>query len=149
VLNIGQAGMWAAIVMGAIVLGVCALRFRQLVAFTFDETVSRTLGIRTTLLYFCVLIMLTLIVVVSIRLLGLILVSALLIMPGAAALLLSRRLGRVLVLSAVVGVVGTLGGLIVSLEVGRLSTGACIVFVLFGLFLAAYVTSAVRGRATA
>ena len=147
ILNVGSHGMWAAIVMGVIVLGVGALKFRQLVAFAFDETVSRTLGIRTTLLYFTLLVMLAIVVVVSIRLLGLILVSALLIMPGAAAMLISRRLSSVLVIAAATGVIGTLGGLVVSLEVGRLSTGACIVMVLFVLFLIAYALSPLRRAA--
>ncbi len=64
------------------------------------------------------------------RLAGIVLVTALLVIPGTTAGLLSRRLGRVLCYSWLIGMIGVVGGLIVSVEVGRLSTGPCIVAVL-------------------
>ncbi len=136
-LTVGPGGMWAAVAMGLIVLLICAALYKELVFFAFDETVSRVFGVPSGLLYYLMLILLALVIVVSIRLMGFILVSALLIVPGAAALMLSRRMGRVLGLAAGIGVVGAVGGLAVSLAVGALSPGACIVLVLFCEFLAA------------
>ncbi len=130
-LTVGTTGMWTALVMCLVVLATCAAIYKELVFFAFDETSSRVYGVPTGVLYYLVLIMLSLVIVVSIRLMGFILVSALLIVPGAAALMLSRRMGTVLTLAATFGVVGTAGGLLVSLAVGSLSPGACIVGVLF------------------
>ena len=84
-----------------------------------------------------------LVIVVSIRLVGLILVNAILVMPGATALLLSRRLSTVLWSAGVIGVLGTTGGLVVSIEVGALAPGACIVAALTVLFAGAYLYSRV------
>jgi ABC-type Mn2+/Zn2+ transport system permease subunit len=144
--TVGQSGMWTAVVLCLIVLVVCGLLYRQLLFFTFDERVSQVHGVRSGAMYFLLLIMLALVIVVSIRLVGFILVSALLIVPGASALQVSRRMGVVLALSATIGVGGTLAGLTFSLAAGSLSPGACIVLMLFVLFLAAQLVARVRLR---
>lgn len=144
--NIGQAGMWSAIVMCAVVIAVCAALYKQLLFFTFDETVSRVFGVRAAAMHYLLLVLLSLVVVVSIRLVGLILVSALLILPGATALLLSRRMGVVLALSVVVGITGCVAGMVLSLEVGTLSPGACIVLALSTLFAIVYAGQYLRRR---
>jgi ABC-type Mn2+/Zn2+ transport system permease subunit len=137
-LNVGEGGMWASVAMAAVVVLVCGLVFKELVFYAFDEGVSRVFGVRTQVMHYLLLVMLCGVVVVSIRLVGLILVSALLIMPGATALMLSRRMSGVLVVAVTVGLVGTVGGLGLSLGVGTLSPGASIVAVLFVLFMAGF-----------
>jgi len=87
-------------------------------------------------------------IVLTVRLAGIVLVSALLVIPGATATLLSRRLGRVLIISWIVSMVGVIGGLVVSLEVGNLSTGPCIVAVLCLIFSAALLSRPRRWRKT-
>jgi ABC-type Mn2+/Zn2+ transport system permease subunit len=67
-----------------------------------------------------------------------------LVIPGATATLLSRRLGRVLVVSWIVSMIGIIGGLVLSLEVGNLSTGPCIVAMLCLAFGAALLSRSRR-----
>ncbi len=129
--TVGAAGMWSAVVMAAAVLAIGALLFKAWVFYTFDPTVGRVYGVPMRFMEYLLLILLALVIVVSIRLVGFILVSALLVVPGAAALQLSRRLGAVLGLSAAVGLGGAAGGLVLALEAGNLSPGACVVAVLF------------------
>jgi len=137
--NVGVEGMWTALIMAGVVLVTCALLFKELTFFAFDETVSRVFGVPTGVLHYLLMVLLALVIVVSIQLVGLVLVSAMLIVPGAAALLLSRRMGSVLVLAAAIGVGGSFGGLMISLTVGTLSPGACIVGVLCVVFTVAYL----------
>ena len=143
-LDVGRGGMWAAVIMCVLVLAVCAVLYRHLLFFAFDETVSRVHGVRSDGLYYLLLILLAIVIVVSIRLVGVILVSALLIVPGATAMMLSRRMVRVLLLAALVGLVGTIGGLVLSFELGNISVGAAIVLVLFVIFCAACIFSRLR-----
>ncbi len=143
----GKQGMWWSLGMSGGVLAVCALVFKELVYFAFDEPAARVSGVRSGLIYYLMLSMLALVVVVGMRLVGFLLVSALLMMPGATALMLSRRLGPVLVMSAGVGLIGCLGGMVLSLRVGQLSPGASIVLVLFVLFLTGGLVSRLRGAA--
>jgi len=138
--NIGPTGMWTAVALAVGVLVVAAAMFKELVFYTFDEQVSRVFGVRTRLVYYALLTMLTVTVVITMKLAGVVLVSALLVVPGATALLLSRRLGAVLVLSVVVGLVGSVGGLVLSFELDDylVPTGPCMVAVLVVQFAAAY-----------
>lgn len=126
--------MVLAIVVSLAIVVVFAALMKEIIFYAFDETTARVFGVPAGAIHYGMLAMLSVAIVVSIRLAGVVLVSALLVIPGATATLLSRRLAPVLGLSLGVGLVGVVGGLVLSLEVGRLSSGACIVAVLCGLF---------------
>ena len=138
-LYVQRADMWVAIACSAAVVAILALLLREISFYAFDETVSRVFGVRATLLHYLVLTMIAGLIVVSMKLAGLILVTALLILPGATALLLSRRLLPVALLSVVVGEAAMVTGYLASLRLmgGRLSPGPIIVLVLSLLFAAA------------
>ncbi|MCX5661865.1 MAG: metal ABC transporter permease [Planctomycetota bacterium] len=139
-LNVGQQGVWLAFGLGFAVLLVAAALFKEIIFFAFDESSSRVFGVRTGAIYYTILTLLAVTIVISIRLAGFVLVSALLVIPGSTALMLSRRLGPVFFWSWLIGTGGTVGGLLLALEAGNLSPGACIVGVLclvFGLVFAA------------
>jgi len=132
--TVGSDGMVIALVMAAVVIAVGALLFKELLMFAFDETNSAAFGVPAGAMYYLSIILLALVVVVSMRLVGFVLVSAMLVLPGATALQMSRRLGAVLALSVAVGLVGTLGGLVLNIELPSLSPGACIVMLLCVMF---------------
>jgi ABC-type Mn2+/Zn2+ transport system permease subunit len=143
---INRAVMWQAIVIGAAVLVTCALLFKEIVFFAFDEQVSIVFGVRAGLVRNLLLAVLALAIVTTIRVAGFVLGPALLVLPGATALLLSRRLGAVLAWAWFVGLFGTVGGLVLSLWAGRLSPGACIVSLLCLLFAIGFVVKSWRSR---
>lgn len=132
--SVSPSDMWLAVGLGGAVLLTLVLLFKEIVFFAFDETASRVFGVRTGVIYYLLLILLSLTIVLSIRLVGFVLVSALLVIPGATAVMVSKQLGRVLIAALLVGLIGVVGGLVLSLEVGSLSSGACIVGVLCVIF---------------
>lgn len=134
ILNVSRADALIALVAAGLILLVFFALFKEIVFYTFDETVSRVYGVPARLIHYLLLVLLALAIVITVRLAGIILVSALIIIPGSTALLLSRRLHRVLLLAWIVGVAGSAGGLILSLELGNVSTGPCIVLVLCACF---------------
>jgi len=89
---------------------------RQLVFFAFDEPAAEAFGVRVGLVRALLMVLLAGAVVVTMRLAGVVLATALLVIPGAAALALSARLKAVFVASLVVSVVGVVVGLVVSFE---------------------------------
>jgi ABC-type Mn2+/Zn2+ transport system permease subunit len=134
--NVDRAGMMTALGLVIAITTICFALRRHLLFFTFDSTASRVFGVRTGALHYLLMTLLAIVVVVSIRLVGLIMVSALLVLPGATALLISRRIQTVIGASLIVGALGAGLGVVLSLEVGTLSPGPCIVAVLaleFGL----------------
>ncbi len=138
--SIGRSDMILAVVVTAVLLAVLALFFKEIVFFCFDEEVSRVYGVRTTLVHYLLLLALAVTIVLTIRLAGFVLVSAMLVIPGATALLVSKRLGPALLLSWLTGLCGTLAGILLSLQLGDISSGACVVgmlCLLFGIVFAA------------
>lgn len=145
IFNVGQSGMINALILLVVVGGLGVLMFKELVAFSFDSTMAYVNGVRTKLMHYLVLVMLCVVVVVGIRLVGLILISALLIIPGATGLMVSAKLGRVMWVSSLVGVGSASGGLLISLGVGTLAPGACIVMLLCAVFGVTYVVTRLVG----
>ncbi len=146
ILFLRSQDVWLAAGCSLLVIAALALLYKEIVFFAFDETVSRVFGVRTTLLHYLLLIMIAAIIVLCMKLLGLILVNALLIVPGAAALLISRRLSTVLVASVVLGEIGMVGGYLAAFGVmgGRLPVGPMVVLILALLFGAALVWNRLR-----
>lgn len=134
------AGGAAAITLGSL----WALR-RPLMFWAFDEPAARAFGVRTGLAHAALLALLGLATVTAMRLAGVVLASALLILPGAAALKLSSRLAPVLGLSLLIAVIGVLGGLVLSFELSW-PPGPSIVITLAGLYVLSAASPAGLGQ---
>jgi ABC-type Mn2+/Zn2+ transport system permease subunit/Mn-dependent DtxR family transcriptional regulator len=95
---------------------VCVFLFyRYLFITTFQPTIAETMGISAKTIHYFLMLLLSFVIVASLRTVGVILVVAMLITPAATALLLSERLKRVIVISAVIGVLSAALGLVCSI----------------------------------
>jgi zinc transport system permease protein len=145
-ISVTQRDVAVSLVVGSVILLLGAAFFKEIIFFMFDETVARVYGVSTTFFHYMLLAVLAVTVVLGVRLAGFVLVSALLVIPGATAVLLTRRLGLVFFLSWVVGLLGVVAGLMISLQAGKLSSGPCIVGMLCLLFGLAFAFKSLRGR---
>lgn len=146
ILNVGWTD---AIVAWSVTLAVMLLLWwnrRRLLFWAFDEPVAFATGVPTRLMKTLLMTLLALATVTAMKLAGVVLATALLVLPGAAALLLSVRLSRVLALAAIVGFVGVAAGLVASFELDW-PTGPCIVGVLCIAFTAARLAGGAVRRA--
>ena len=89
-----------------VVLGLVFWHRRTLVFFAFDEPAAQAFGVRTEFVRALLMLMLAAAVVVTMRLAGVVLATALLVLPGAAGLALSPRLRPVFVASLLVSALG-------------------------------------------
>lgn len=128
----------AAVVACAGVIVSMWLFGKEIIAYSFDPLMAQVSGVRAGLMHYLMILLLTVMVLVGIRMLGSILVMAMLVLPGATALALSRRLGRVLLISTAVGLIGVVGGLGAHAWRRYLPVGPCIALALFAQFLIAY-----------
>lgn len=137
-----------AIVWGLAVACVAwiAAMFKELVFFAFDEETAAVFGVPTGPLYYALLVVLALAIVVAMRSMGVILASGMLILPGASARQWSDRIGRVTVLSAVIGVAGVVTGLLLAMLLDFLSPAPLIVLALTLLFGVSFAARTVRRR---
>lgn len=110
----GDAALAGVVVIGE--LGVLWWWRRGLVFWAFDEVGAASFGVRTMVVRSMLLVLLALAIVVTMRLAGVVLVTALLVLPGATALRCSTRWWPVVSLSAAFGVLGVAVGLVLSFE---------------------------------
>jgi zinc transport system permease protein len=135
-------------VVAAIVLAAAWWLRRPLIFWAFDEDSSPAFGVRAGTMKTLLMVLLAVAVVVAMKLAGVVLATALLVLPGAIALRLSRRHWVCVALSVCAGVAGLVGGLILSLELDW-PPGPCVVLLLTVLFGAAAVPAWLMRRSAA
>lgn len=114
ILLIKEIDLWYLLVLVILVMVVVGLLYKELLAMSFDEEFARISGVRTGALYIMLLCLVALTVILLIKVVGVILVIALLTIPAALAGLFTYNLKRMIVLAVVFGLVFNLGGLMVS-----------------------------------
>jgi ABC-type Mn2+/Zn2+ transport system permease subunit len=138
----------AALVCAAVVVTV-ALLLKEIVYYCFDPAMAEASGVRAAFVHYLLVVLVTLTIIVGVPVAGSILVTALLVLPGATALLLSDRLRTTVTASVVVGVAGAAAALLLRAQYPFFPMGPAIVLAMFVLFLVAYAWSRARGRGTA
>lgn len=88
--------------------------YRYLFVTTFQQVIAETMGIPVTIIHYFLMLLLSLAIVASIRIVGIILVVAMLITPAATALLISSRLKNVIILAGLIGMFSATTGFLVS-----------------------------------
>jgi zinc transport system permease protein len=97
--------------VSVVIVAVVALLFTQLQAVTFDEEYARVMNLPVTRLSLVLLVLIAITVVMLIRVVGIILVIALLTLPAATARKFTTRLWSMMVVSVLLGLVFSTGGL--------------------------------------
>lgn len=135
-----------AIVAGA-TLAVVLLKRRDLLLYCFDPNHARAIGLPVRVLHYGLLVFLSLTIVESLRAVGIILVIAMLVAPGAIAYLLTDSFERMLVIASAVAIGSCVIGTLVSFHIDG-ATGACIVLIQMAVFAAAFLFAPKRGLLT-
>lgn len=144
VLGIADADVVQTVIVGGITIALVLVFRRDLLLFCFDPNHARAIGINTRMLNVMLLSLLALTIVVALQTLGIVLVVAMLITPGAVAYMLTDKFDRMLALAVSVSVVACLGGVYVSYYANA-STGGTIVFIQAMIFAVALLLAPRRG----
>ena len=102
VLGVASSDLWQVVVLGAAVVAVLLAKRRDLTLYAFDPAHAHAIGLSPRRLGALLLGLLAVTVVVALQAVGVILVVAMLIIPGATAYLLSERIERMLVIAPLV-----------------------------------------------
>ena len=114
---------------------------RQILLYCLDPALAQTSGVRTGFIHYLLILLVTVTIILGVPMLGSVLITAMLILPGAAAMLLSRRLTGTLLLSAAIGAGGALAGILINRQWPILPQGPCIVLSLFVFFIGSWLVS--------
>ena len=126
-----------AIIAGGTLL-IVLLKRRDLMLYCFDPNHARAIGLPVRVLHYGLLVLLSLTIVSALKAVGIILVIAMLIAPGATAYLLTDSFGRMLVIAVATALASAALGTLVSFHIDG-ATGACIVLVQAAIFMLAFL----------
>lgn len=146
VLAIGPQEVWLAGGLFALVGTGLFIKLNDLSLITVQEEMAHVCGVPVRRLNFLFVIVLTLTVAVTIRLLGIILVTSLIVIPPATARSLSVNLRQQVLFSLGIGLIGALGGTAASWSL-NVPCGPMIVVTCIVLFALSLVLRALRGIA--
>ncbi|MBC7262169.1 MAG: metal ABC transporter permease, partial [Chloroflexi bacterium] len=136
VLGVSTSDLWLTGALTALVLATIALFYKEFLVISFDPVLATTLRLPVERLRYLMLILLALTVVVSLQTVGVGLVAAMLVTPGATAYLLTRRLPAMMAVAALIGAFSSVSGLYISFY-WNVASGAAVVLVATGIFLLA------------
>lgn len=125
--------------VSVLAIGFILLFYKELLAVSFDSGFARAVGIRVRLFHYGLMLLLAFSVVASLQAVGVVLVSAMLIIPAAAAYLLTDRLHVMLLLAALFGAVSGLVGAFFSYLGNDLPTGPFMVLAASVVFATAFL----------
>ncbi|HSD93608.1 MAG TPA: metal ABC transporter permease [Methyloceanibacter sp.] len=132
-----------AIIAGGTLL-IVLLKRRDLLLYCFDPNQARAVGLPVRVLHYGLLILLSLTIVSTLKAVGIILVIAMLIAPGATAYLLTDRFERMLPIAVAVALASAALGTIISFHMDA-ATGAAIVLVQAAVFVLAFLFAPKHG----
>ncbi|WP_396135603.1 metal ABC transporter permease [Chamaesiphon sp. OTE_20_metabat_361] len=144
VLGIADGDIIQTVIISAITLVTLAILRKDLMLFCFDSTHARSIGLNTTFLYYVLLSLLALTAVAALQTVGIILVVAMLVTPGATAYLLSDRFDIMMLIAMASGIFSSVVGTYISYHIDG-STGGCIVVLQTLLFLVAMIFAPKHG----
>jgi ABC-type Mn2+/Zn2+ transport system permease subunit len=130
--------------IGAVVVTLIAVFYKELLFTAYDPTVAAAAGIPTRLMEYGLLALVALSTVVALQAVGIVLVIAMLVTPAATASLLVRRLHHVIFVGVAVALASSVIGLYVSYH-ASVATGATIVLVATAFFTVALLFAPRRG----
>lgn len=146
VLAVTRSDLWLSLLLGAGVLLIVGLFFKELLFITFDPEMARVSGLPAGALYVLLLSLMALTIVLSIKVVGIILVSALIVIPAAAAYQLTEDFRRMMLLAVIIGNLSAIVGLFLSYGLNTAS-GATMVLTATLIFFLSALLSPRRRRA--
>ncbi len=137
--------VWLMAIVTAICLVILLLFWKELKMLLFDEEYTKTLGFNTRFLDILITTFIVVAIVMGLQTVGVVLMSAMLLAPAAAARQWTNSLGVMVILAAIFGAVSGTIGTAISASHNHLSTGPVIVLIAAVFVLVSFIFSPSRG----
>jgi ABC-type Mn2+/Zn2+ transport system permease subunit len=144
ILGVSQGDLLLTGILGIIIVATIVVLYKEFLIISFDPVLAATLRLPAELLRNLMLVLLALTVVVSLQTVGVGLVAAMLVTPGATAYLLTRRLPMMMLVSALLGAFSSVAGLYLSYYL-NIASGAAVVLFATAIFLIVFLLAPQRG----
>lgn len=145
VLGVNLGDIAAVSIVAAVGIVVVVFGYRRLLFSTFDRDVAQVSGVRVSVMEALLLVMLSLTILVTMRVIGTLLISALLVIPAASARLTTNSFSRLLWISPAIGAATCFAGMNVSYHLNT-SASATIILLDAMIFIVLYAVAGTRNR---
>ncbi|MCR5521208.1 MAG: metal ABC transporter permease [Lachnospiraceae bacterium] len=144
ILTLTEAEVWLCVILSVIVVVVFIVFYNRIFAVTFDEDFAKASGLHADAYNLLIAIITAVIIVLAMNLVGSLLISALLIFPALSSMRLFRSFKAVTVCSAIISVICSLSGIVISI-LFETPVGATIVVADTVVFAICSLVSVVKG----
>ncbi|MEY4165645.1 MAG: hypothetical protein RL419_1487 [Actinomycetota bacterium] len=145
VLGVERADIWAVSIVAVLVATFIVAFYRRLLFATFDPDVAQVTGVKVAWVEAMVMMMLSLTILVTMRVIGTLLISALLVIPAATSRMLTNSFARMLWISPVLGAVAGFIGMNAAYHLDTSASATVILVAAIG-FVVVYAATGIRGR---
>ena len=120
--------------LSAGIMTILLLLYRKFMYIAFDEEQAKVSGLQVSKLNYLFIVLASITVIASIRLVGILLISSLIVIPNVTAMLFGKSFKKTALISGMIGVFSVVAGVLISYE-ANIATGGTIVLVLVTIFL--------------
>jgi zinc transport system permease protein len=135
ILLVDYTQILTAIVVLVLTLGAVIVFYKELQYTTFDEAQARASGISTSFFDYLISVLVGIVVIASIPIVGVLLISAMLVLPALMSLQVSRSFKRTLLMSPVFGSISVVVGMLLSIILDTASGATIVLTAILGLIL--------------
>ena len=144
ILTLRENEVWLCVILSIVVVLFFIFFYHRIFDVTFDENFARTVGTKVDLYNLIIAIIIAIIIVLAMNLVGSLLISALIIFPALSAMRLFHSFKSVTICSAMISVICTFSGIIISILAGT-PVGSTIVAVDILAFCVCYFIGMIKG----
>jgi len=126
ILTVNETDLQVMLGLGIFILGTVVIFYKELFYITFDEISARASGIPVEKLNTLLVVLTAITVVISLKIVGILLVSSLLVVPVATSLQISRNFKETILISMIFAILSVVVGLIISFYFNLASGGAIV-----------------------
>lgn len=134
IVTVTQTDVYTIAILALIIFGVLLMFFKELIFISFDEESARVSGIAVDRINRLLIVLSALTVALAIPIVGVLLISALIVIPVVAALQLKKSFFYTIIYAEIISICSVLVGIFISFYL-NLSTGGTIVLIMLAIFL--------------
>ena len=131
ILGVGKTEVIISIIVAIIVVGLYVFLYNKIFSVTFDETFAKSTGTKTLLINIAISILTSLVVVIGMKVMGALLITAIIIFPTLSARQIFKTFKSVTIFASIFSIVSFVIGLLLACIITNLPIGSSIVFVNF------------------
>ncbi len=143
ILTVNMTDLICLAILNVVLIAFFMLFYRRILYISYDQEYSRSQNMKTAFFNYALIALISLTIVLSIKIAGIILLLSLLTIPQNAANLFTKNFKKIIYLSIIIGFGGSITGLILSWYL-NIPSGATIIFSLVLIYLLLYLVRPFR-----